>query len=167
MQTQNALTTALVSAGFPAMPLNKRVWLWLRDHPGKTCREISDAIGALAGDVSVALLDLHRRKMVARNKTKRLAVNGTRMTIFEHTTCIREYELLPLPVKKTENHTPTAASATAFEMTRSAIQSQIAATARIAIDHTRNQPTINIKDLPLSEALRLYGELKAVFGDRA
>ena len=43
MQTQNALTTALVSAGFPAMPLNKRVWLWLRDNPGKTCREISDA----------------------------------------------------------------------------------------------------------------------------
>lgn len=167
MQTQNTMTAALVSAGFPVMPLNERVWRWLRDHPGKTCREISTATGALAGDVSVALLDLHRRKMVARNKTKRLAINGTRMAIFEYTTCIREYELLPLPVKKTENHTPTAASATAFEMTPSAIQSRIATTTTIAVDHARNQPTINVKQLPLGEALRLYGELKAVFGDRA
>ena len=181
MQTQNTMTAALVSAGFPAVPLNKRVWLWLRDHPGKTCREISTATGALAGDVSVALLDLHRRKMVARNKTKRRAVNGTRMSLFEYTTCIREYELLPRPTEERGvGRAPSATACAAIEKTAPDIrilektlepkppQEQVPAD---TLKFRRELPywpqPINIKDLPLSEALRLYGELKAVFGDRA
>ena len=181
MQTQNTMTTALVSAGFPAMPLNKRVWLWLHDHPGKTCREISAAIGALAGDVSVVLLDLRRREMVVRNKTKRLAANGTRMTIFEYTTCIREYELLPKPIKKKGAGTAPSATASA-EIEKSAPDIHFlkktlepkplqergpADTLKFRRELPYWPQPINIKDLPLSEALRLYGELKAAFGDRA
>ena len=188
MQTQNTMTSALVSAGFPAMSLIKRVWLWLHDHPGKTCREISVAIGRLPGDVSVALLDLHRRKMVVRKKAKHIVSNGARMTIFEYTTCIREYELLPLPAKKTESPTPTSSSASATGETERAIRAAIDAAKHHALtkeaeqkphqDHSQpdtikwREPSylphpIRVKDLSLGEALRLYGELKAVFGDRA
>lgn len=158
MQTQNALTAALVSAGFQAMPLNKRVWLWLRDHPGKTCREIAVAIGSDDRAASVALLDLCLRKMAHRRTvTRRLGRRGEARKVFEYETCISEYELLPLPAKKESGKQamPTVASAMAAGLIKNSV-----AVAAPDVAH----PAIDVKRLPLGEALRLYGELKVVFG---
>lgn len=167
MQTTNAMTTALVSAGFPAMPINKRVWLWLHDHPGKTCKEVSAALGVPQSSISVALKDLVDRNMALRTPRNRFTSKGVR-PVFEYTTRIREYELLPRPSKKSASK----AGASAAPIEKAPEQKPPAERGQPdALAFRRNLPygqqPINVKDLPLSEALRLYGELKAVFGDRA
>lgn len=50
-----------------AVPLNKRIWLWLKDHPDKTCPELEKALGeSRSGHVSNALHDLICRGMISK-----------------------------------------------------------------------------------------------------
>ena len=92
----NSITQALKTAGAVIPPLNKRVWLWLKDHPGKSAKEIAIAIQAKHGDVSSTLGNLAKRRMVTVTQDLHLH----RAQTLRYTTCIREYELLPLPMTK-------------------------------------------------------------------
>ena len=99
----NSITQALKTAGAVIPPLNKRVWLWLKDHPGKSAREVAIAIQAKHGDVSSTLGNLAKRRMVTVTQDLHLH----RAQTLRYTTCIKEYELLPLPMAK-RVPTPTA-----------------------------------------------------------
>ena len=91
----NTITHAFKASGVKLPPLNKRVWLWLHDHPGKSAKEVAVAIQAKQGDVASTLGSLAKRKMVRREETTRRG-DAT----YRYTTCIREFELLPMPRAK-------------------------------------------------------------------
>ena len=60
----NSIKLALNAAGLRLPPLNKRVWLWLHDHPGKSSGEIAKAIDAAHNNVATVLTDMKLRGMV-------------------------------------------------------------------------------------------------------
>lgn len=94
----NTITHAFKQSGIQLPPLNKRVWLWLHDHPGKTYSEVAKAIGAAPGNVSSTLGNMVKRRMVAASSSERYTGKGLRNTTV-YRTASKEFELLPLPRK--------------------------------------------------------------------
>ena len=96
----NAITSALQVAGVKLPPLNKRVWLWLNDHPGKTSKEVATAIGATHASVSSTLGNMVKRGMCHEE----LRPYGHKH-VLQYSTNIKTFELLPLR-KKAKLATP-------------------------------------------------------------
>lgn len=181
----NQLTNALVKAGFPSMPLNKRIWLWVKDHPDRTTHDISAAIGINHNRASVALLDLASRGMVTRRKVKRRTSKGSMASTFEYAACIGEFELLPVrksfePEKsgrRRAGRPPSKANQAANDSVTAALKAPagIAAIPSVnpaaaaqpvsAISSHGIQPKlIDVKPLPLKDAFSLWKELCQFFG---
>lgn len=176
----NQLTNALVKAGFPSMPVTKRIWLWLKDHPDHTADEIATALQFKKSSTYVALLDLTSRGMVSRRKVKRrsalrgFSTNGT----FEYAAIGAEYELLP--VRKSFQAEKTGLKA----VKPGAEPAQV--TAKVANESSeapRQEPEtittshpippakdgghgIDINAIPLREAFKLWSDLCVYFGDQ-
>ena len=91
----NSITQALKTAGAVIPPVNKRIWLWIKDHPGKTSTDVSKAIGVPANTAASSLGQMTKRKMLTC--TQSVFHDKPRLV---YTACIREYELLPLPKAK-------------------------------------------------------------------
>jgi hypothetical protein len=136
-------------------PLNKRIWLWLKDHPNKTAREIELAIGETRpGHVSNSVSDLYTRGMVSARAVNNSVYPNARKTnrgrsfVNVYAALGSEFELLPRP------KTPS----------------------KVIAKHTANTPVpsepekpvakfaINIENMTLSEARALYLKLKEFFG---
>lgn len=147
------VTNAPISAGFPSMSLKKRVWLWLRDHPGKTSTEIANGMSLQQSSISVVMKDMTDREMVARKLVHRRNVSSIRPQVFEYETCIREFEVLPKKTKvagkKTRGRRPLV---DLFNKAAGII--------------TEDVPTskIDIDKMPIGEARALYEKLHKLFG---
>lgn len=157
----NQLTNALVNAGFPHMPVNKRIWLWINDHPGKTTHDVSVALGISHATASATLSNLYERGMLGRVGVKRHTSHGSRAT-FEYTTCIDEYELLPRKhstAKSTRGSakSPSPVAAVAIGEKATHVTSGPKADAPAKID---------INAIPLKEAFQLWADLCIYFGDQ-
>jgi hypothetical protein len=87
------LEIALKAAGVPVPVLNKRVWGWLKDHPGKTSNEVAVALGITVSRASGALNYMENRKMVVANP-RQSRTSGRKLK--EYSALGREYQLLPL-----------------------------------------------------------------------
>jgi hypothetical protein len=90
------MTSAIKSAGF-AVPANKRVWLWLKDHPGKTAGEIRRALGT-GGNTNIPgiLNDMGSRGMVSVSLIPRAKnVRMGRLMVNSYVALGAEFELLP------------------------------------------------------------------------
>ena len=59
-----AMQAALQESGLELPTLRKRCWLWLKDHPGKTAKDVATALNAKLITVYQALLNLEKRGMV-------------------------------------------------------------------------------------------------------
>jgi len=136
-------------------PLNKRIWLWLKDHPNKTAREIELAIGETRpGHVSNAVSDLHSRGMLSACAVNQSVyphgrkTNRGRSFVNVYTALGSEFELLPRP------KTPSKVIAKH--------------TANTPVPPTQEKPVekfaINIENMTLNEARTLYLKLKEFFG---
>jgi DNA-binding MarR family transcriptional regulator len=90
----NAISTALKTSGVKLPPTNKRIWLWLHDHPGRTAKEVANAIGVANSTTSSQLGSMVSRGMVTAVSEKHPHRD---IQLLRYTTCIREFELLPLP----------------------------------------------------------------------
>lgn len=131
------------------MPLNKRIWLWISDHPGKTPADISHALRAPHSNVSATLNDLMARGMLSRTETKRHTSHGVRKT-HEYTVAMREYELLPVRKKATPAAKPPLAPA---ETNAAPAPKQVI------------QPIgITVESMPLADAFAMWKKLGAYFG---
>jgi len=136
-------------------PLNKRIWLWLKDHPNKTAREVASALGELrSGHVSNAMHDLLVRDMVsvsivnASVYSRSLKPKPGSKFVGVYAALGREFELLPK--RKTQS--------------------------TVVAKHVANTPVppepekpvakfaINIENMTLSEARALYFKLQEFFG---
>jgi hypothetical protein len=140
---------ALKKAG-ASVPLTKRVWLWLKDHPGKTAAEIAVALGeARAGHVSNALFGLKSRGMVsAENAQARSRYNRG---VCVYTALGKEYELLPVrnfsaPPAKHFANTPVPEAA------------------KLPAEKPVGEFAINVENMTLADARVLYAQLKEIFG---
>lgn len=103
----NQITEAFKSAGLQPVkiPANKRVWLWLRDHPNKTYKEVAAALGMEQTRASAVLHELKKRGMLVIvgdiSKGMRHGRNGQSDKKIQRFSCKhKEWELLPMAVKK-------------------------------------------------------------------
>jgi hypothetical protein len=90
----NAISTALKTSGVKLPPTNKRIWLWLHDHPGRTAKEVANAIGVANSTTSSQLGNMVSRGMVTAVSEKH---PHRESQLRRYATCIREFELLPMP----------------------------------------------------------------------
>lgn len=143
------MTQALQKAGL-TVPHNKRIWMWLKDHPGKTAKEISLALKLSPAIVYTLLADMEKRRMIQSGK-ENLCNTGTkfcRKTVKIFTAVGREFELLPVPKRKPRViNTPIPEPVVKLPILPSPTRSKI-----------------SLEDLSLMEAKDLYEQLKKIFG---
>jgi hypothetical protein len=107
-----ALSQALQSAGVKLPPLNKRIWLWLHDHPGKTSKEVSVTLGIPTATASSILGIMVKRKMVT---VSTIDYNHRNQEVLRYATQGKSFVLLPLP-KKPNASTFSTLVATSVQM---------------------------------------------------
>lgn len=64
------MTTALQEAGI-TLPVNRRIWMWLKDHPRLAAGDLAKTLGIDNQKASAGLDDLYRRSMVVRDSEMR------------------------------------------------------------------------------------------------
>lgn len=138
------VTDALKTAGVKVPPLNKRVWLWLHDHPNKTYTEIGAAINEPPSNVSGTLSAMQKRGMV---QGAREYMRGTNRLVTRYCTLGKSFALKPLPTPKLEAE-PKVEVQVAAELPKMPPE----AVAKSLLD------TLSVK-----EAFALYQELRAMF----
>ena len=89
----NQITSALHNAGVKLPPLNKRIWLWLHDHPGKSSKEVAVALGVTHANASSQLGNMVKRRMVQGTQQKHPRRN---VQEWHYETCLKKFELLPV-----------------------------------------------------------------------
>jgi len=102
------MTKALQEAGI-TVPQNKRIWLWLKDHPGKPTGDIAGALKIHIAGANAALRDMEARGMVTSLTTMRRVRSGGRnaagrmiernVLAWEVNPKMQEFELWPRPAK--------------------------------------------------------------------
>jgi hypothetical protein len=86
---------ALKSSGLKLPSLTYRVWQWVHDHPGKSAKDISTAIKVKHSNVSSALSDMVRRKMVTREVDVAIQARWSRQAPYIYKVTQKTYLLLP------------------------------------------------------------------------
>lgn len=140
----STIHTALKDAGVKLPPLNKRVWLWLKDHPHKTSADIALAINSHQADVSSVLGNLGKRSMVSVKKDYK---PGGHTTVSFYSAVGKSFELLPIIKALAFVQTPPAEpipEVPAIPITKESI----------------------LDKLKVKDAFALYQELHAMFGGR-
>lgn len=102
----NQISTALHVAGVKLPPINKRIWLWLQDHPGKTAIDIGKALNVPQGSVGSQLNNLKNRGMLSYVVDNSRPRRGA--SVHRYSTIGRTFELKPLPSYKLLKGTPPA-----------------------------------------------------------
>jgi DNA-binding transcriptional MocR family regulator len=145
-----AMKLALQESGLELPSLRKRCWLWLKDHPGKTAKDVATALNVKLLTVYQALFNLEKRGMV-ESKTEHRADyrrGAKTYTVLGGP----DYESPPLPKKPrpapvAEFHSPE------FKSQLEKFEKQLAAP----------RPKVDIELLTLAEARDLYNRLREFF----
>ena len=141
------MTEALKKVGV-TVPHNKRIWLWLKDHPGKTAKEISAALNIPMTIVYTVAGDMHKRKMLKIEKQV-LSYNRGKFGPPEvniYTALGKEFELLPMPKRKKP-------------------VTYVKRPEPFPVKPIPEKPKkFNVEDMSVSEARELYDQLKKIFG---
>lgn len=135
----NSIANAMKEAGVAVPPLSQRLWLWIKDHPKATSREIETQFKE---GVSPRLADMEKRQMLSSSEVPNPSRKGKR-TLKGYTVTQDEYDLLPIPKKEAmTTRVPAPKSAHAIVP----------------------QTKINIEALTIAEARALYAQLQKMFG---
>lgn len=142
----SSVSLALKNAGVKVPPLKKRIWLWLKDHPAKSYREISIALNELHTSVSSTLTEMSSRGMLSYSKAESEGKKGHNIT--RYSIVSKEYELLPMPIKNSPCKTHTT---------------KVEVDAPIIRIEPKPVSKIDIEQLTVSEARALYRKLQEFF----
>ena len=137
----NTITAALKNAGVAVPPLSKRIWLWLKDHPNKTSREICTALNAPHSQVATLTNQMLKRGMLEKTN------GGGHENPLRWKTCIPEYERLPI----------RKASAPIAKATYVTLPPPVAPS-------MNSRYNFDIEKLTLEDARVIYAQLKKLFG---
>lgn len=145
----NSLPQALKAAGVKLPPIKQRIWLWLKDHPHKTARDLSVVMHLPVAQVCAQMLKMKQRGMVtARLEPARRPGMGRRS--FEYAAVGTTYELKHVSAGPTPNptiHPGKGPSGPVVDVTNSTV----------------HLTTVKVPDMPLARAYALYQELKGYF----
>jgi predicted transcriptional regulator len=120
-----------------AVSVNKRVWMYLKDHPDKSAKDIALALNVHQAQVYVAVNFMSSRKMLT--SYIELEKRGVgRRSIKVYRAAGDRYELLPLIQKNQE--------------------------VTVIVPEPAKQIEVNIDTLTVKEAKALYDKLKEIFG---
>jgi hypothetical protein len=179
----NNMTDALRVAGMTLPPLNKRVWLWLKDHPEKTYKDVANALSISLSAASGALHDLHDRLMVVVFKDKSHATKAssfrTEFMVSRYSCKHKEFELLPSSSSRKRAAAKAARAKAKTETVISAAKATLSITkatqvvAKATPMHEQHKearpkgPTTDIdawlKSLTVDEAVRVHSALNKIF----
>jgi hypothetical protein len=151
----NAIAMAMKDAGVVIPPLIKRVWLWIKDHPESTYKEVANALGEKPNNVSSTLGILVLRGMA--NNKKHLNRNGVYTNYYSAVGYA--YELLPLP-KKIKQELPEATVATSYVVPKVTTTPLVGTYDSIPKPFNPEEFTDN---LTMSQARSVYTYLKGMF----
>lgn len=141
----NIIKDALNTAGIK-LPIKRRVWNWLRDHPNKTAREVATALNEKINIVQTELRDMSMRKMVKGSITLHKPYRGTgRKSVYEYTVTTNEYELLPYATLNAPSQ--STVNVVKYERPAEPVNGEI-----------------DVDSLSIAEARRIYDRLKEIFG---
>jgi hypothetical protein len=143
----STVSLALAKAGVALPPLNKRVWLALRDSKlPRTGVAVSQILGEARPNVASALSNLSKRGMVSATyewQTVAVGRGRAQKQIAHYHAVGTEYELLPMPLK---NSRPIAAPV-----------------AEPPKPKALRADDIDLESMKLSEAHALYKRLREFF----
>jgi hypothetical protein len=143
----NTMAQAIKDVGI-AVPVKKRIWMWLRDHPNKNAREISLALHIVLSHVHTSLREMTDRGMVKSKAHYHAHHSGPgKKTIFEYCAVGDTYELMP--IRKTPQGQSSPPTVVKFEP------------APVVAPNSK----IDVDAMPLAEARRVYEELRKIFGE--
>ncbi len=160
------MENALKEAGIQLPPLKQRVWLWLRDHPDHTAKEVAAALSAPIARVASDLTMLLRRNMLVR-KMDRLSRRGSGpATVWRYSVSPSmrgQYEMLPI-VLTDRLRVPKGRPCEPVVSVQSAPAAAPSAPAPAA-DQTTDEQWMEdlVKSLSLTNARKLYDRLKDFF----
>ena len=152
----NQITEAMKKAGI-GVPLNKRIWLWLKDHPDKTSKEIAAALNVSRNNVSPTLSDMDKRGMVSYKK-QYLSYNAGkpgRTYINVYRALGDEFEVLPKPKKPKVQAVKPASEPKSLPAPAEKPMVERSLTSR---------RKISLDEMSVVEAKELYDQLKKIFG---
>jgi hypothetical protein len=147
----NIIKKALNDVGIK-VPIKRRIFNWLRDHPNKTSREIATALNERVEWIQTELRDMTTRSMIKSKPVLHRPYRGSgRKSLLEYAVAISEYELLPLP--------------------RSIANVKIDPAPVTVVKFDKPEPApvptvgqIDVDALPIGEARRIYARLQEIFG---
>lgn len=159
---QTALKTALSNAKVVRKPVIERVWLWLKDHPGKTAKEIAQVFPEASRGISSLISQMFNRQMLIR--TAEFERRSMRQIYrFSVSSRMQEYELLPaikgskLPKSRVEVASPQVVPKPADTPVPDEPRT-------IAVLWSAEY---RVSQMKVVEAKELYEELKKIFGNSA
>ena len=156
----NIVKSALNVAGIK-VPIKRRIWNWLRDHPSKTAREIATALNEKTNHVQSELRDMTLRKMVKATPMLHRPYRGAgRKTLFEYAVTESEYELLPY----SQFNSPSNKLLVPSGKLNDVVKYGTASAAKPETVQPLANAKLDVQALPLAEARRIYEELKEIFG---
>jgi len=144
------MAVALTSAGVKPLPLARRIWTMVKDHPGDTADQIAARLCVKPQRVRTALHDMCARKMVTARRERNRHTGHLKA---HWSTTMQAFEWLPRP-KAEVGPTPLPASVTAPPPASPRTQDS---------PHTTGIPDVDT--LTIAQARVLYVKLKAFFGD--
>ena len=154
----NSIKLAMRTAGVPMPSPIKRIWLWVKDHPERTYKDIASALNEPLGRVASRLSEMKARKMLSIKLDTQI---GKTRKIMRFTVTQKTFELLPLPPKKSlkadfgpivEKGVITGFGLSAIPVTKDSVASFVPPKAKFDLD------TLNVR-----EAFELYKELHTMF----
>jgi predicted transcriptional regulator len=120
-----------------AVSVNKRVWMYLKDHPNKSAKDIALALNVQQAQVYVAVNFMSSRKMLTSYiELEKRGVGRRSIKVYQAVG--DRYEMLP-PVQKIQEVT-------------------------VIVPEPIRQIEVNIDTLTVKEAKALYDKLKEIFG---
>lgn len=135
------------------IPMNKRVWLWLKDHLGKTSSEICAGLNTSASFIGPAISDLQRRGMV-KWVHQRLTHRDNRLCrVYYVIGSSNKFELQP----RIKPSLTDRSKAKKTVVRRSASK-------QLELKLDAPPVKIDINSLSVAEARELYDQLKKIFG---
>lgn len=168
---KTALATALQKSAVPGLRQKgqmEQIWLWIKDHPGSTVKRLKVDLRHLPPDnISSLLAQMEDRKMVTAEHVPvhPLPKFGKSLVkAYSVPVTLKTYELLPeTPKVKPKKSAPKAVSRKAEKPL------QPVAVPEPTVVSTPQQKTfqsqLDVKQLPVHEAMRIYRELRDIFGD--
>ena len=121
-----------------AVSVNKRVWMYLKDHPNKSAKDIALALNVQQAQVYVAVNFMSSRKMLTSYiELEKRGVGRRSIKVYQAVG--DRYEMLPPPVQKIQEVT-------------------------VIMPEPVKQIEVNIDTLTVKEAKALYDKLKEIFG---